>query len=64
MEKPLVFMIAQLIRAKALVPHDIIQVEVVASPIVVEALTKSISFIHHLWDLPRDNYANLALEFS
>ena len=64
MEKPLVSMISRLIRAKASVPHAIIRAELAAPPLVVEALSRSVSFIHHLWDLPRDRYARLALESS
>lgn len=64
MEKPLVSMISRMIRAKASVPHDIIRAELVAPPIVVEALTRSVSFMHSLWDLPRHRYARLALESS
>ena len=64
MERPLVCMISRMIRAKASVPHDIIRPELAASPIVVEALTKSVSFIHSIWDLPSHRYARLALESS
>ena len=56
MERPLVSMISRLIRAKALVPHAIIRAELAAPPLVVEALTRSASFIHCLLDLPRDRY--------
>ncbi|MCO5551747.1 hypothetical protein L7F22_005251 [Adiantum nelumboides] len=58
------FMISRLIRAKASVPHDIIRAELVAPPLVVEALTRLVSFKHRLWDLLRDRYARLALESS
>ena len=64
MERPLVSMISRMIRAKASVPHDIIRAELAASPLVVEALTRSVSFIHSIWDLPRHRYARLALESS
>ena len=64
MERPLVSMISRMIRAKASVPHEIIQADLAAPPLVVEALTKSVSYIHSLWDLPRDRYARLALESS
>ena len=64
MERPLVSMISRMIRAKALLPHEIIPAELAAPLLVVEELTKSISFIHSLWDLPRDRYARLALESS
>ena len=40
MEKPLVFMISRLIRAKASVPHAIIRAELAAPPLVVEALSR------------------------
>ena len=64
MERPLVYMISRMIRAKASVPHEIIRAELVAPPLVIEALTRSVSFIHSIWDLPRDRYAHLALESS
>ena len=64
MERPLVHMISRMIRAKASVPHEIIRAKLAASPLVVEALTRSVSFIHSLWDLPRHRYAHLALESS
>ena len=46
MERPLVSMFSWMIRAKASVPHEIIRAELAAPPPVVEALTKSVSFIH------------------
>ena len=55
-EKPLVTMIAKMIQCKASVPHNIIKVEMNATPIVVEALTKIVSFIHHLWRLSQHKY--------
>ena len=64
MERPLVSMIARLIRAKASVPHDIIRAELAAPPMEMEALTRSVSFVHSLWDTTRDRYARLALESS
>ena len=64
MERPLVYMISRMIRAKASVPHEIIRAELAAPPLVIEALTRSVSFIHSIWDLPRDRYARLALESS
>ena len=64
MERPLISMISRLIRAKASVPHDIIRAEMAAPPMVVEALTRSVSFLHSLWKLPRERYARLALESS
>ena len=64
MERPLVSMISRMIRAKACVPHEIIRAELAAPPLVVEALTRSIPFIHNIWDLPRDRYARLAMESS
>ena len=57
-------MIARMIRAKASVPHEIIRAELGAPPLVIEALTRSVSFIHSIWDLPRDRYVRLALESS
>eukprot|EP00250_Pteridium_aquilinum_P019422 c24426_g1_i1 orf=1306-2640(+) len=64
MERPLISMISRMIRAKASVPHEIIRAELAAPPIVVEALTCSVSFIHSTWELPRHRYARLALESS
>lgn len=64
MERPLVSMIFMMIRAKAPVPHETIRVELAPSPLVVEALTRSVSFMHTLWDLSRHRYACLALESS
>ncbi|MCO5569180.1 hypothetical protein L7F22_022890 [Adiantum nelumboides] len=46
MERPLISMISRMIRAKASVPHAITRAEVAAPPIEMEALTKSVSFIH------------------
>ncbi|MCO5568437.1 hypothetical protein L7F22_022136 [Adiantum nelumboides] len=57
-------MISRMIRAKVSVPHEIIRAELAAPPLVVEALTRSISFLHTIWELPRDRYARLALESS
>ena len=64
MEKPQVSMISRMIRAKASVPHDIIRAEQAAPPLVIEALTRSISFIQNTWSLSRGRYARLALESS
>lgn len=63
-ERPLVSMISRMIRAKASVPHEIIRAELAAAPLVIEALTRSVSYIHGLWDLPGNRYARLALESS
>ena len=38
LEKPLVLMIARMIRSKESVPHDIIRAEMGATPIITEAL--------------------------
>ena len=58
-------MISWMIRAKALVPHKIIRAEMAAPPMEIEVLTRSLSFIHILWDIAsRDRYAKLALESS
>ena len=64
MERPLISMISRMIRAKASVPHAIIRAKVAASPIEVEALTKSVSFIHSIWNADRCRYTRLALESS
>ena len=64
MERPLVSMISRMIKAKASVQHEIIWAQLAFPALVVEALTRSVSFIHSTWDLPRDRYARLALESS
>ncbi|MCO5572665.1 hypothetical protein L7F22_026423 [Adiantum nelumboides] len=64
MERPLISMISRMIRAKASVPHAIIRAEVAAPPIETEALTKSVSFIHGIWNTDRCRYTRLALESS
>ena len=64
MERPLVSMISRMIRAKASVSHAIIRAEVVAPPIEIEALTRSVSFMHSVWDMHRSRYTKLALESS
>ena len=63
-ERPLVSMISRMLKAKASVPHEIIRAQLAAPPLIIEALTKSVSFIHSIWDLPRDGYVRLALESS
>ncbi|MCO5551803.1 hypothetical protein L7F22_005305 [Adiantum nelumboides] len=64
MERPLISMISRMIRAKASVPHAIIRAEVAAPPIEMEALTKSVSFIHGMWNTDRCRYTRSALESS
>ena len=64
MEKPLVSMISRMIRAKASVPHDIIHEKLAAPKLFIEALARSISFLHNTWSLPIDTYARLPLESS
>ena len=64
MEKPLVSMISQMIRAKALVPYDIICAELAAPKLLTEALARSISLLHNIWSFPGDKYAKLALKSS
>ncbi|MCO5603414.1 hypothetical protein L7F22_057564 [Adiantum nelumboides] len=64
MERPLISMISRMIRAKASVPHAIIRAEVAAPPIEMEALTKSVSFIHGIWNTDRCRYTRSALESS
>ncbi|MCO5560700.1 hypothetical protein L7F22_014317 [Adiantum nelumboides] len=60
LERPLVSMISRLIRAKASVPNAIIRAQLAAPPMEIEALTRSVSFVHSLWDTDRDRYARLA----
>ena len=64
MERPLVYMISRMIKAKAFIPHEIIRAQLADPPLVIKALTRSLSFIHNTWDLPRYRYAHLALESS
>lgn len=51
MERSLVNMIAKLIHNKPSVQQEIVREEMVADSIIVEALTKSVSFLHRLWEL-------------
>ena len=37
-----------MIRAKSSVPHAIIRAELAAPPIEIEAITRSVSFVHNL----------------
>ena len=53
-----------MIRAKASVPQAIIRAELAAPPMEIEALTRSVSFMHSLWDTHRERYTRLALESS
>ena len=64
MERPLVSMISQMTKAKASVPHVISRAEVAAPPLEIEALTRSMSFMHSVWDMHRGRYTKLALESS
>lgn len=64
MERTLVSMISRMIRAKASIPHAVIQAEVAAPSIEIEALTRSVSFMHNVWDMHRGRYTKLALESS
>ena len=57
-------MISTMIGSKSSMPYEIIKAEMATALMVVEALTKSISFLHRLWDLPRHRYNRLALESS
>ena len=61
MERPLVSMISRMIKAKSSVPHAIIRVELAAPPIEIEAITRSVSFLHSLWDTHGGRYTRLAL---
>ena len=64
MERPLVSMISRMIRAKASVPHAIIRAKLAAPPIEIEAITRSVTFMHSLWDTRSDRYTRLALDSS
>ena len=64
MERPLVSMISRMIKAKSSVPHAIIRAELAAPPIEIEAITRSVSFLHSLWDTHGGRYTRLALESS
>ena len=64
LEKPQTTMIAKMIRAKTSILEEIIRAKMVAPPIEVEALARSISFLHNTWALPRDRYTRMALESS
>ena len=51
LKRPLVSL-ARMIRSKTSVPHDIIQTEMGAAPIITEALFQSVTCIQRLWELP------------
>ena len=56
LERPLVSMIARMIRSKASVPHDIIRAEMGVAPIITKAF-RSVTCIQRLWELPKRRYA-------
>lgn len=64
MERPLVMMIARMIRSKPSTPHEIIRAEMGAAPVVTEALLRAVTFLHRIWELPRQKYPRLALTSS
>ena len=55
-ERPLLSMIARMIRSKASVPHDIIRAEMGVPPIITKAF-RSVTCIQRLWELPKRRYA-------
>ena len=63
-KRPLVSMIVPMIRSNESVPHDIIQAEVGAAPIIIEALFRSVTFIQRLWELLKRRYPTLSLMSS
>lgn len=64
MERPMIMMIARMIRSKPSVPHDIVRAELGAAPVVVEALFQAVTFMHRIWELPHERYPRLALMSS
>ena len=63
-ERPQVLMLARMIRSKPSVPHDIVKVEFVAPPMVVEALFQTVTLLHGLRELPPERLARQAFESS
>ena len=53
-----------MIRRKALVPDDIIQAEMGATPIIIEALFQTMTRIQRLWELPKQMYSRLVALMS
>ena len=51
LERPLVSMIARMIRSKESMPRDIIRTAMGATPIITEALFRLVTFIQRLWEL-------------
>lgn len=64
MERPLVTMIAHMIRSKPSTPHEIIRAELGAAPVVTEALLQTVTFLRRIGDLPQQRYPRLALDSS
>ena len=63
LETPSVSMIAYMITSKTSVPHDIIQAQMVAAPIIIKSLFRSVTCIQWLWELLKRRYSRLALYF-
>ena len=62
--RPLLSMIACIIRSKALVPHHIIQTAMGEVPIIIIVLFWLMTSIHRFWELPKGSYSRLALASS
>lgn len=63
-ERPLVLMLSWMIRDKPSVPHTVIRAEFAASPMVVEALFQTITFIQRVRDMTPGRLPRLAMESS
>ena len=59
LEKPSISMIAHMIRRKASVPYDIIQMEMVAAPTVTVPLFQWVMTIQWIWELPKKRCSRL-----
>ena len=60
LERPLVSMIACMIRNKAPVHHDIIQAQMRAAPKLTKALFQSVTIVQRIWELLKKTYSRLA----
>lgn len=63
-KRPLILMLSLMIYSKPSVPHPIIRAEFAASPMVVEALFQTITFIQHIRDMDPNRLPRRAFESS
>lgn len=63
-ERPHVMMISRMIRNKPFVPHEIIRAELVAGPMVVDALFQTVTYLQRIQQMDPHRYPRLALQSS